>query len=84
MCGFGVVGRAAVMVGHRVDERTGGVTYFCCPQVHEVARESRLRDIDASLRQARAECFLASDGFGGKEVTDHLMPGALCARERGC
>ena len=34
---FTVVGGSPVMVGHRVDERAGGVAHLGGPQVHEVA-----------------------------------------------
>ena len=81
---FSGVGRTAGVVGHRVDERTGYIADLRRAQVHQIAREGRLGDVNPPLGQASAQSFLATDRLGRQKITDHLMTRTLGARKRGC
>ena len=78
------MGKTAVVVGHRVDERAGGIADLRRAQVHQITRQCRLGDINPPLGQASAQSFLATDRLGRQKITDHLMPRTLRARKRGC
>ena len=82
--GFGVVGKTAIVVGHRVNECAGRIADLRRAQVHEIAGECRLGDLDSPLGEAATKPLLATDGLGGQEITNHLMPRTLCARKCGC
>ena len=69
---------------HRVDERTGYIADLRRAQVHQIAREGRLGDVNPPLGQASAQSFLATDRLGRQKITDHLMTRTLGARKCGC